>query len=117
MTLPAGYHLNSSAPQRYQVSVEGSAPHIAFESEAKNTVGRVAKDLQLPLRIPLHALDAGSSALRIQVTLFYCREDNTGTCQIKTLAWRAPVEITPDANAPREIKVQGEIKLAVGSGQ
>ena len=110
VTLPAGYHLNSSAPQRYQVSVEGSAPHIAFESEAKNTVGRVAKDLQLPLRIPLHALDAGSSALRIQVTLFYCREDNTGTCQIKTLAWRAPVEITPDANAPREIKVQEEIK-------
>jgi hypothetical protein len=44
------------------------------------------------------------------MTLFYCREDNTGTCQIKTLAWRAPIEITSEANAPREIKVQGEIK-------
>jgi thiol-disulfide isomerase/thioredoxin len=110
VTLPAGYHLNQAAPQRYQVSVESGAPHIAFEGEAKNTVGRVAKDLKLPLRIPLQALDAGTSALRIQLTLFYCREDNTGTCQIKTLAWRAPIEITAEANAPREIKVQGEIK-------
>jgi thiol-disulfide isomerase/thioredoxin len=109
VTLPAGYHLNQAAPQRYQVSVESGAPHIAFEGEAKNTVGRVAKDLKLPLRIPLQALDAGTSALRIQLTLFYCREDNTGTCQIKTLAWHAPVEITADTNAPREIKAQGKI--------
>jgi thiol-disulfide isomerase/thioredoxin len=112
VTLPPGYHLNSSAPQRYQVSVEGEAPHIAFEGETKTSVGRVAKDLQLPLRIPLHTLDAGLSALRVQLTLFYCREDNTGTCQIKTLAWRAPVEITADANSPHEIKVQGEIKVS-----
>jgi hypothetical protein len=24
------------------------------------------------------------------MTVFYCREDNTGTCHIKTLAWQIP---------------------------
>lgn len=108
--LPEGYHLNPAAPQRYQVTVESGAAHVTFAGEAKNAVSRVAKALQLPLRLPLQTLDAGSGALRIQVTLFYCREDNTGSCQIKTLAWRAPVEVSADANAPREIKAQAEIK-------
>ena len=28
---------------------------------------------------------------------------------IKTLVWQAPVEVTSDANAPRELKVQGKV--------
>ncbi len=110
VTLPAGYHLNSSAPQRYQISVEGDAKRLAFEGNTKSAASRVVKDLQLPLRIPLRALDAGASALRVQFTLYYCREDNTGTCKIKTLVWRAPVEVTADTTAPREIKAQGKIE-------
>ncbi|HKC62679.1 MAG TPA: thioredoxin-like domain-containing protein [Pyrinomonadaceae bacterium] len=110
VSLPEGYHLNSSAPQRYKISVESGPEHIALDNESKTSAVRVAKDLQLPLRIPLHVGDAGSSALRIQLTLFYCREDNTGTCQIKTLAWRAPVEIAADANAPREIRAEAKIQ-------
>ena len=108
--LPAGYHLNSSAPQRYSVSVESGAEHIALDNDSKTSAARVAKDLQLPLRIPLRSLNAGQGALRIQLTLFYCREDNTGTCQIKTLAWRAPIEVTAERDAPREIRVQGKIE-------
>jgi NHL repeat len=110
VTLPAGYHLNATAPQRYNIAVEGDKKLLALDGNTKNLSARVVKDLHLPLRIPLHALNAGMTALRIQLTLYYCREDNTGTCQIKTLVWRAPVEITADANAPREIKAQGEIK-------
>ncbi len=110
VALPAGYHLNSSAPQRYQIAIEGDAKRLALDSNAKSAASRVAKDLQLPLRIPLRALDAGASALRLQLTLYYCREDNTGTCKIKTLVWRAPVEVTADTNAPREIKAQGKIE-------
>jgi DNA-binding beta-propeller fold protein YncE len=108
--LPAGYHLNASAPQRYQISVEGDAGRLALEGNAQTSAKRLAKEIQLPLRIPLRALDAGASALRVQFTLYYCREDNTGTCQIKTLVWRAPVEVTTDAAAPREIKAQGKIE-------
>jgi thiol-disulfide isomerase/thioredoxin len=102
--LPPGYHLNPAAPQRYSVSVDGGTISIA----EKNAT-RTAKDLQLPLRIPLHAPGTGAARLRVQLTLFYCREDNTGTCRIKTLVWQAPVEVTNDAKAPNEVKVQGKL--------
>ncbi len=110
VALPSGYHLNASAPQRYQISIEGDATHLALSSDPKSPASRVAKDLQLPLRFPLRALSAGAGALRVQLTLYYCREDNTGTCQIKTLVWRAPVEVTADPAAPHEIKAQGKIE-------
>ena len=102
--LPSGYHLNPAAPQRYSVSVDSGTISIA----EKNAM-RTAKDLQLPLRIPLHAPGTGAARLRVQLTLFYCREDNTGTCRIKTLIWQAPVEVTNNANAPNEVKVQGKL--------
>jgi DNA-binding beta-propeller fold protein YncE len=107
--LPAGYHLNASAPQRYRVAVEGDANRLELGGNTKTSATSVAKDLQLPLRLPLRALEAGASALRIQLTLYYCREDNTGTCRIKTLVWLAPVEVITDAAAPREIKAQAKI--------
>jgi hypothetical protein len=110
VALPSGYHLNSSAPQRYQISVEGKSKRLALGGDKKPSVTHVKRDLQLPLRVPLQALSAGASALRIQLTLYYCREDNTGTCQIKTLIWLAPVEVTAEANAPSEIKARAEIK-------
>jgi sugar lactone lactonase YvrE len=102
--LPHGYHLNPLAPQRYKVSVDGKSLSVD-ESQASRT----AKDLKLPLRIPVTAPTAGSATVRAQVTLFYCREDNTGTCRIKTLVWQVPVEVTTDANAPTEVKLQGKL--------
>jgi hypothetical protein len=41
--------------------------------------------------------------------LFYCREDNTGTCRIKTLLWNMPVEVTSDAKATTELKLHGKL--------
>jgi DNA-binding beta-propeller fold protein YncE len=116
--LPAGYHLNTAAPQRYKVSIEGGASSsLTFAKNAKgapvdsaNGPTDSGKVTQLPLRLSLRAGEAGASILRISLTLYYCREDNTGVCRIKTLAWRAPVEVTIGANAPREVKARGEIK-------
>ena len=102
--LPAGYHLNPLAPQRYKVSVDGKSLAV----DAKNAA-RSSKDLKLPVRVPLNASAAGSSTVRAQVTLFYCREDNTGTCRIKTLVWQVPVEVTTDTNAPTVVKLQGRL--------
>jgi len=96
--LPEGYHLNPLAPQRYKVSVDG-----------KDLAAHSSKDLKLPVRVPLNATAVGSTTVRAQVTLFYCREDNTGTCRIKTLVWQVPVEVTSDANAPTELKVRGKL--------
>jgi sugar lactone lactonase YvrE/thiol-disulfide isomerase/thioredoxin len=102
--LPAGYHLNPLAPQRYKISTDGKS--VAIDEKLASSA---TKDLKLPLRIPLSASVSGPTNLRAQVTLFYCREDNTGTCRIRTLVWQVPVEVTNDANAPTELKLQGKV--------
>ena len=103
--LPQGYHLNPMAPQRYKISIEDGNSVAVDEKLA----ARTARDLKLPLRIPLNAVSTGSANIRAQVTLFYCREDNTGTCRIKTLVWQIPIQVTGDSNAPNEIKVKGKL--------
>jgi hypothetical protein len=103
--LPDGYHLNPAAPQRYKVSLDKDSS-IKIQSDSAS---QVSKDLKLPLRIPLSVLQAGAANLRAQVTLYYCREDNTGTCRIKTLVWQAPIEITDAADAPTEVRLQGKL--------
>jgi DNA-binding beta-propeller fold protein YncE len=114
--LPAGYHLNPAAPQRYQVAIESGQRQIGLESATElgaighdSGVSKSLKDLQLPLRIPFRSHEAGKAEVRVQLTLFYCREDNTGTCRIKTLVWRVPVEVTNEPGAPSEIKIQGKV--------
>jgi thiol-disulfide isomerase/thioredoxin len=110
VSLPAGYHLNELAPHRLQATIERGTERVAFEGNTRR-VTRAAKDLlRLPLRLPLRTLSDGAAELRLQLTLYYCREDNTGACRIKTLIWRAPLQITSDTAAPREIKLRGEIK-------
>jgi DNA-binding beta-propeller fold protein YncE len=104
--LPSGYHLNETAPQRYRVTIEGSEGNTALTFPVPT---RTAQNLQLPVRIPFRASAQGTSTARVQLTLFYCREDNTGTCHIKTLRWRVPVEITSGANAAREIRLEAVI--------
>ena len=106
--LPQGYHLNPLAPQRYKISVDGSKSLTVDEKVAS----RATKDLKLPLRIPLNAAGAGTANIRAQVTLFYCREDDTGTCRIRTLVWQAPVEVINDTNAPAEVKLQGKLRAS-----
>lgn len=114
VSLPAGYHLNPSAPQHYRVLIEDGAQRLALGDGGAGIdpthLDRTAKDLRLPLRLPLRALAPGAASLRVSLRLYYCREDNTGTCKIKTLVWRAPVEVTGEAGAPREIKLQGKVE-------
>jgi DNA-binding beta-propeller fold protein YncE len=114
--LPAGYHLNPAAPQRYRAHVENGLDHFGFWSRTETgaiggdmSVAGAVKDLKLPLHIRFQAFKAGTARVFVQVTLFYCREDNTGVCRIKTLAWQIPVEVTNAANAPKEIVVQGKL--------
>jgi hypothetical protein len=114
--LPAGYHLNPAAPQRYRVQVESGPRHFGFWSPTTtgavghdDGVAMTTKDLKLPHRIPFQAFEAGAASLRVQVTLFYCREDNTGVCRIKTLVWRVPVEVANNATGGTEISIQGKL--------
>ena len=68
------------------------------------------KDLKLPLRILMKAVSPGAAELRAQFTFVYCREDNTGTCRIKTLIWRVPLEVVADPAASAEIKLTSRVK-------
>lgn len=102
--LPAGYHLNPMAPQRFRVSTDGTSLSIAEKDASQSS-----KDLKLPIRVPLKTGANGNSNLKAQVTLFYCREDNTGTCRIKTLSWQLPVEIT--GAGATELKLKGKLPL------
>lgn len=115
--LPAAYHLNPAAPQRYRVSVESGPRQLGLWSPTvtgaighDSVVSKSAKDLKLPLSIPVQAFETGAAELRVQMTLFYCREDNTGVCRIKTLVWRVPVAVTTEANAGSELKIEGRLK-------
>ncbi|MFN2530195.1 MAG: thioredoxin-like domain-containing protein [Pyrinomonadaceae bacterium] len=103
--LPVGYHLNSAAPQRYSITVDNKK--VVGVDEQNST--RTDKKLQLPLRVPFRSLSSGSSTLHAQLTLYYCREDNTGTCRIKTLSWVVPVEVTNKASASTELKLNGVV--------
>lgn len=114
--LPPGYHLNPAALQRYRVSIENGARQVGLMSATElgatgheQSLSRSLKNLQLPLRIPIKSHEPGAAQLRVQLTLFYCREDNTGTCRIKTLVWRVPVEVRKDANASSEVKLNGKL--------
>jgi thiol-disulfide isomerase/thioredoxin/DNA-binding beta-propeller fold protein YncE len=104
--LPAGYHLNPSAPQHYRISIESPAKSLTI---ADQDAARSTKDLQLPIRVPVKAPLAGMAELYGSFTFVYCREDNTGTCRIKTLVWRVPVEVINDAGAVTEIKLSGKV--------
>jgi DNA-binding beta-propeller fold protein YncE len=114
--LPPGYHLNPAAPQRYRVSVESGSEHLGLMSATElgaighdRNTSRSQKNLQLPLRIPIKTHTPGKAEVAVQMTLFYCREDNTGTCRIKTLVWRVPVDVQNTANGLAEIRLQGKL--------
>lgn len=104
--LPPGYHLNPTAPQRYKLSVEQGGS--AFTLDPQKSTGN-AKGLQLPIKIPFAVSTAIAAELRASFTFVYCREDNTGTCRIKTLVWRAPLEVVADASAPSEIMLSARV--------
>jgi hypothetical protein len=85
-----------------------SESHLGAIGREK-VVSASAKSLALPLRIAFRTHEPGAATLRVQLTLFYCREDNTGVCRIKTLVWSVPVEVVNNAGALNEIKIQGKL--------
>ena len=113
LNFPPGYHLNPMAPQRYQVTVENGLKQVGLKSSGTSGNERElkssAKNLKLPIRIPLHSLEAGPAELRVQFSFVYCRDDNTGVCRIKSLVWRAPVEVTGDTAAGSEVRIEGKV--------
>jgi DNA-binding beta-propeller fold protein YncE len=108
--LPDGYHLNPAAPQRYRIAIESGQQRLLIPGAKSQTeLAYSVKNLKLPLNVPLRTITIGAAQIRVQLTVFYCREDNTGTCQIKTLIWRVPIEIVGDPSAAVEVKIESKV--------
>ncbi len=100
--LPEGFHLNKDAPQRYEILV-ASGQNIKI-------VNPKQKFAKLPIVIPFSTAGKGSATLRAKISVYYCREDNTGTCQIKTLVWKIPVSVTAGKKASNKIEISAAVE-------
>ncbi len=96
--LPEGFHLNPNAPNRYEISA-GEAKSVKITNTSQKFSG-------LPLSIPFQTLQAGEAEIKVKLTLYYCREDNTGACLIKTLVWQIPMKISSEKKALSRIELQ-----------
>ncbi len=99
--LPDGYHLNENAPNRFEISSENDG--VKFENRSQ-------KFKVLPVSIPFQTLKNGESTVKAKLSLFYCREDNTGECLIKTLVWQIPLKISTEKSAPSKIELNGTVE-------
>jgi hypothetical protein len=100
--LPEGFHLNPNAPQRYEISTaDGKSVKIAAPSQKFKT---------LPLVVPFQTIQKGTAILKAKLTVYYCREDNTGVCLIKTLLWNVPLNVVADKNAAKKVEISASVE-------
>lgn len=88
VALPTGFHLNTDAPNRFEIVGDDKL----FKLD--KTKGKFDK---LPFSIPFQMLQNGEAKLTAKFTVYYCRDDNTGECLIKTLAWNVPIKSNTNA--------------------
>jgi thiol-disulfide isomerase/thioredoxin/DNA-binding beta-propeller fold protein YncE len=99
LQFPEGYHLNPRAPLSYSVSVSGVGIRIA---EADRTGQAMAPSL--PLAIPFQAAAGLHQATAdIDMTFYYCREDDTGVCVMQSVRWQVPLHTDPEASTSEAV--------------
>jgi len=92
---PEGYHLNPRAPLHYNVSVSGEGIHLAEPDRQGQSIAPA-----LPLAIPFQAAAGRHQATAaIDLTFYYCREDDTGVCAIQSVRWQVPLHTAPEGSA------------------
>jgi thiol-disulfide isomerase/thioredoxin len=101
--LPPGYHLNPMAPQRYEVTISKDGEQMSISEKSHHSPPT------LPIIFPLKLSSGSAVEVRVSFTIVYCRDDNTGTCRIKTLVWRAPLQVSAEADAPGEVRLTARV--------
>lgn len=101
--LPEGYHLNPNAPNRFEISTD-AAKIVKLTNPSAKLTG-------FPLTIPIETLQTGSANLRVRLNVYYCREDNTGACLIKTLVWQIPVRVSSAKKTAGVIELNESLAL------
>ena len=100
--LPDGFHLNPNAPQKYEMS-SGDAKFVKIAVPSQ-------KFKTLPVVVPFETLSNGAANLKAKLTVYFCREDNTGVCMIKTLVWNVPLNVVSDANAAKKVEISASVE-------
>ncbi len=89
LKLPPGYRLNPQAPFTYQVEASGEGLTIADVDRHVSTMAP-----ELPFTIAFQAEPEEHQAeLAIDLTFYYCREDETGVCAIQSVHWNVPLRV------------------------
>ncbi len=100
--LPEGFHLNQNAPNRYDISIE-NGKNVKITNPAQ-------KFSKIPLTVSFQTAKIGLVDLKAKITVYYCREDNTGTCNIKTLSFRIPLKIAANKKSPAKIELSANVE-------
>jgi hypothetical protein len=96
LQFPDGYHLNPFAPLSYRLHVSGTGIDIAEPYQQMRGIA-----LSLPLLIPFQAAPGTHRAtLDIEMTFYFCREDNTGVCAIRMVHWLVPLYTVSAGHTP-----------------
>ncbi|CAN5290139.1 hypothetical protein BH10ACI1_BH10ACI1_03640 [soil metagenome] len=103
LKFPEAYHLNSNAPNRYEITMETG--EIIKIANAKQ------KFTSVPLTVSFQALKKGTTVLHAKINVYFCREDNTGVCLIKTLQWEIPLKIVSNKTAANRVELRETLKL------
>ena len=98
--LPEGYHLNPSAPHRYELSVDDKDIKIS---------NPIQKFSRLPLIVPFQTTKTGAATLKANLIFYYCREDNTGSCLLKRLSWKIPVNVSSGEKTIGKIEISAVV--------
>ncbi len=102
VNLPEGFHLNPNAPQRFEISVGGG--------RGVKILNPSQKFKKLPVVVPFSATKKGAANLKAKLTVYYCREDNTGVCLIKSLAWNVPINVVAGKKTANKIEISATVE-------
>jgi hypothetical protein len=108
LQVPQGHHLNPRAPLNYRVSVRGENISIAESDHMGQPIAPL-----LPLAISFQAAAGTHQATAdIDMTFYYCREDDIGVCVIQSVRWQISLRVDSEGSA-REVVVSYKAEAPV----
>ncbi len=114
VTLPENYHLNLSAPQALSAKIDDKSENLKFKETNSQEIIQKKSQIKLPIRLNLIASKQGMANLDVRQTIYFCREDNTGTCYVKTIVWKVPLRIVDKKSANiSEIKLVRTLAVSI----
>jgi hypothetical protein len=95
--LPRGYHRSADAPAQIQVVGGEEAPVVYILPDE-------------PLAVDI--APGGRLQVRLNVVVYYCREDQSQLCLIDDRAWFLPLVVRPEG--PAEVQIVYPVRLPSG---